>query len=81
MERIGPMASTPERSIALVAMFGIAVLAVWFVLVSWLGWEGVYENNEDQGDAGLYFVASLVGLCATIAAIAGLGEARARSRS
>lgn len=66
------MASTPQRFIAIVAMLVIALGAAWLVLVSWLSTAGVYENNQDSSDSGLYLVASLVGLGATIGVIAGL---------
>jgi len=66
------MASTPLRLIALVAMVVIAVGAAWFALVAWLGVQGVWENNEDQADAGLYFLAGVLALGAAIGAVAGL---------
>jgi cytochrome bd-type quinol oxidase subunit 2 len=70
------MGASPQRLIAFVAMLAVGVLAVCFVLVSWLSWEGVYENNDDQADAGLYFLASLVGLATALGAIAGLWTGR-----
>ena len=68
------MESRTERArlIVVIAMIAVAFGAAWFVLVGLLSVGGVYENNQDQDDAGLYLNAGLVGLIASVAVIAGL---------
>lgn len=72
MRRVGRMARSPQRYVALVAMLALAVAVGFGVLITWF----VLASGDDDGIAGAgewqAIAALLAGLAATLAAIAGL---------